>query len=76
MWILKNSKDLLEHIHASSLSCSIINISDFSNLYTTLKTKDRLTELIRLCFIRQNGQRRYKYFVLGRDKSYFIINTL
>jgi hypothetical protein len=26
------------------------------------------------CFIKKNGQRRYKYFVLGRDRSYFVKN--
>jgi hypothetical protein len=32
----------------------------------------RLKELIQLCFIKKNGQRRYKYLVLGRDRSYFV----
>ena len=36
------------------------------------KLKDKLRELIQLCFIKKNGQRRYKYLVLGRDRSYFI----
>jgi hypothetical protein len=25
-----------------------------------------------MCFIKKNGQRRYKYLVLGRDSSYFV----
>jgi len=25
-----------------------------------------------MCFIKKNGQRRYKYLVLGRDRSYFV----
>ena len=29
-------------------------------------------ELVQLCFIKKNGQRRYKYLVLGRDRSYFV----
>ena len=28
-------------------------------------------ELFKLCFIKKNGQRRYKYIALGRDRSYF-----
>ena len=31
------------------------------------KLKDRLWDLVQLCFIKKNGQRRYKYLVLGRD---------
>ena len=25
-----------------------------------------------MCFIKKNGQRRYKYLMLGRDRSYFV----
>ena len=48
---------------------------DFSTLYTTIhhsKLKDKLRELVQLCLIKRNGQRRYKYIVLGRDRSYFV----
>jgi hypothetical protein len=31
--------------------------------------------LVQLCFIKKNGQRRYKYLVLGRDRSYFVKKT-
>jgi hypothetical protein len=76
MWILKNSKDLLEYIQSRSLSsCNSIKTFDFSTLYTTIphsKLKDKLRELVQLCFIKRNGQRRYKYLVLGRDRSYFV----
>jgi hypothetical protein len=76
MWILKNSKDLLEYIQSSSLSsCNSIKRFDFSTLYTTIphsKLKDKLRELVQLCFIKKNGQRRYKCLVLGRDRSYFV----
>ena len=78
MWILKNSKDLLEYIQSRSLSsCNNIKTCDFSNLYTTIphsKLKDKLRELVQLCFIKKNGQRRYKYLVLGRDRSYSVTN--
>ena len=75
MWILKNLKDLLEYIQSRSLSsCNSIKTFDFSTLYTTIphsKLKDKLKQLFQLCFIKKNGQRRYKYLVLGRDRSYF-----
>jgi hypothetical protein len=47
----------------------------YLDLYTTVplsKLKDKLRELVQLCFIKKNGQRRYKYLVLGRDRSYFV----
>jgi hypothetical protein len=76
MWILKNSKDLLECIQSRSISsCNSIKTFDFSTLYTTIphsKLKDKLRKLVQLCFIKKNGQRRYKYLVLGRDRSYFV----
>ena len=76
MWILKNSKDLLEYIQSRSLSsCNSIKTYDFSTLYTTIphsKLKEKLKELVQLCFVKKNGVRRYKYLVLGRDKAYFV----
>jgi len=76
MWILKNSKDLLEYIQSRSLSsCNSIKLFDFSTLYTTIphsKLKDKLRELVQQCFLKKNSQRRYKYLVLGRDISYFV----
>ena len=36
------------------------------------KLKDWSRELVHRCFIKKNGQRRYKYLVLGRDISYFV----
>jgi hypothetical protein len=76
MWILKKSKDLLEYIQSRSLSsCNSIKTFDLSTLCTTIphsKLKDKLRELVQLCFIKKNGQRRYKYLVQGRDRSYFV----
>ena len=78
MWILKNSKDLLNYIQSKSLSsCKSIKTFDFSTLYTTIphsKLKEKLNELVQLCFMKKNGERRYKYLVLGRDKPYFVKN--
>jgi hypothetical protein len=76
MWILKSSKDLLEHIKYTPLSSyNSINTFDFSTLYTTIphsKLKDKLREFVQLCFIKRNGQHRYKYLVLRRDISYLV----
>ena len=76
MWILKKSKNLLAYIQSRSLSyCNSIKTLDFSNLYTTIphyKRKEGLRELVQLCFIIKNGQRRYKCLVLGREISYFV----
>ena len=58
MWILKNSKDLLEYKQSRSLSsCNSIKPFDFSTLYTTIphsKLKDKFRELVQLCFIKKN----------------------
>ena len=71
--IMKNSKDMLEYIQYRSLSsCNSIKPFDFSTLYTTIphsKLKDKLRELVQLCFITRNGQGRYKYLMLGRDSE-------
>jgi len=76
MWILKNSKDLSEYIKSMSFSfCNTIKALDKSTLYTTIshsKLKDRLKELVQLCFLKKNDQRRYKCLVLGRNISYFV----
>ena len=67
MWILENSKDLLEYIQSMSLSSyNSIKTFDFSTLYTTIphsKLKDRIRELFLLFFIEKNIQRRYKYLI-------------
>ena len=60
MWILKNSK---------------FKSFDFSTLYTTIphqKLKSRLATNIRNSFIHNNGNRRYKYLVLGREGPFFV----
>ena len=75
MWILKNSKDLLEYIQSRSLSsCNSIKTFNFSTLYTTIphsKLKNKLRELVQLCFIKKNDQRRYKYIVLVKRQILF-----
>ena len=75
MWILKN---ILEYIQSNSLpSYNSIKTFVFSTLYISIphsKLKYKMKELVLLCFIKKNGQRRYKYLVLGRDESYFVMN--
>ena len=64
MWILKNSKELLENLNSNSLApVHSIKTYDFSTLYTTIphsKLKSRLTELIRNAFRFKNGKKRYE----------------
>ena len=76
MWILKNSKELLEHLKFPTFNrVTSIKSFDFSTLYTTIphqKLKDRLTSIIRNAFIFKNGNRRYKYLVLGHEETYFV----
>jgi hypothetical protein len=76
MWILKNSIDMLDYIQSRSLSsCNNIKTFYFSTLYTTIPhSKYRLRELVQLCFIENNDQRRYKYLSLRREISYFAKN--
>ena len=58
MWILKNSKDLLDNLKSRSFSqVSSIKTFDFSTLYTTLphdKLKTRLKETIHKAFSHRN----------------------
>ena len=76
MWILKNSKELLELLQSPNFN-HITNIKsfDFSTLYTTIphqKLQTRLATIIRNCLIHKNGNRRYKFLVLGREGPYFV----
>ena len=80
MWILKNSKELLEHLQFPNFNHITSNKSfDFSTLYTTIphqKLKSRLATNIMNSFIHKNGNRRYKLLVLGREGPYFFQGTL
>ena len=78
MWLLKNSKELLENLNSHSLtSIHSIKTFDFSTLYTTIphnKLKSRLTDIIRQAFRYQNGKSRYKYIVVNYHHTYFVQN--
>ena len=73
MWILKNSKDLLDNLKSRSFSqVSSIKTFDFSTLYTTLphnKLKTRLKETIHKAFSHRNYGS--KFVVLGYNSIYF-----
>ena len=60
MWILKNSKDLMDHFNYRTFSnISSVQIFDFSNLYTTIhheNLKPRLTEIIHKAFYFKNDR--------------------
>ena len=72
VWILKNSKELLEHLQSSNFNhITSIKSFDFSILYTTIPHK-RLATIIQNSFIYKNGNRRYKFLVLGREGPYFV----
>ena len=79
MWILTNSKELLEILKSRSLS-SVTSIKsyDFSTLYTTIphaKLKSRFKQIIyNSFFCKKNGRRRYKYIVINNSRCYFVIN--
>ena len=78
MWILKNSKALLESLQANLLtSISSIKTFDFSTLYTSIphsKLNTRLHSLIKQMFHTKNGERRYQYRVqvFKHKKAYLI----
>ncbi|KAK3087212.1 hypothetical protein FSP39_003163 [Pinctada imbricata] len=76
MWILKYSKELLEHLKSTHFSrVHSIKAFDFSRLYTTIphsKLKERLAKIISNAFTSKNGIRRYKFIVINYDKTYFV----
>ena len=76
MWILKNSKELLEQLHSRSFTnVSSIKTYDFSTLYTTIphaKLKTRLKDIIHNTFVNKNGTRRYQYIVVKYNVAYFV----
>ena len=76
MLILKSSKELLEHLKSQNFNhITSIKSFDFSTLYTTIphdKLKRRLASIVRNSFIFKNGNRRYKYLVLGHEEANFV----
>jgi hypothetical protein len=71
MWILKNSKDLLEILSSrSQYVCNGIKIFDFSTLSTIpyVQLKSRLKQLIRRCHSKKNGE----HLILHTYKADFL----
>jgi hypothetical protein len=61
MWILKNSKELLENLKCYDFSkIDSIKTYDFSTLYTIPhnKLKSRLFQIIDNCFLNQIGTKK------------------
>ena len=78
MWILKNSKELLENLKAQSLH-SVNSIKFFDSLLFTLlfrhdKLKSELKKFITQCFFHKNGNRQFQYVVIGYKDTYFVRN--
>jgi hypothetical protein len=78
MWILKNSKDLLDNLKSRYFSqVSSIKTFDLSTLYTTLphdKLKTRLKETIHKAFSHRNYGS--KFVVLGYNSTFFKQNIV
>ena len=78
MWILKNSKQLLDNLQTNSItSINSIKTFDFSTLYTTIphdKLKSRLTTIVHQAFCFKNGKKRYEYIVVNHNSTYFVKN--
>ena len=76
MWILKNSKELVDNLHSPHFnSVHSIRSYDFSTLYTTIpheKLKLRLGDIIKSTFFHKNGSRRYKFLVIHPLGNYFV----
>ena len=69
MWILKNSKELLENLKAQSLhSVNSIKSFDFSIVYTTIprdKLKSELKGIIKQSFFHKNGNQAFSMLSLS-----------
>ena len=74
MWILKNSKELLENLKAQSLHyVNSVNSFDFSTLYTTIphdKLKSKSKGIINQCFLHKNGNCLFQYVVIDYKDTY------
>jgi hypothetical protein len=77
MWILKNSKKVLDNLKSQDFSkIDSIKMYDFPTLYTTIPHnifKSRLFfQIVYNCFMKQNGIRTYKFLVIGNQNTYFV----
>jgi len=76
MWILKRFTGMLGYIQpwpfSSCNSIKMLTSLPSTHLFPHSKMKDRLKELVQLCFIKMNCQRKYKYIVLARNIFYCV----
>ena len=76
MWILRNSKELLEHLQSPNFNhITSIKSFDFSTLHTTIphqKLTSRHATIIRNSVIHKNWNRRYTFLVLRGEGPYFV----
>ena len=73
MWILTNSKDLLEYMIQSRFLSSCNRFNNLTSLPSTqlflTLSEGQIKGVGPTLFHKKNGQYRYKYLVLGRDIS-------
>jgi hypothetical protein len=76
MWILKNSKELLENLTSHDFSkIDSIRTYYFSTIYITFphnKLKSRLFQTIYNCFLNKNGTRKHKFLVIAKQDTNFV----
>ena len=76
MWILKNFKEILEHLKSPTfIQLTSINSWFFSTLYTTIAhqiLKIRLTSISETDSFSKTVPINTKYLVLGHEETYFI----
>ena len=78
MWILNNSKDLLETLNSRLLSgYNIIQTYDFSTVYTSTpltQCKFRLKNIIHHCYYKKNSAARYVHLqIYSTSQRFFIL---
>ena len=82
MWILMNSKELLEHLKSSTINhvTSIKSFWFFNSLYihSSPENKRQTHQYYpkRFQFKKKNANHWYKYLVLGHKETYFYRSTL
>ena len=71
MWILENSKELIEHLKSANFNLIKTSSTLIVQPFTQPPTS-RLATIIQNSFVHKNGNRRYKYLVLGREEPYIM----